>query len=178
MVEGHSTHPSRLWRSDTCKVEKNWALQLLVPSWLTLDSSALPSSLFPTLCGQPRTLVGHSGCSSGSGQAGCAFPPTRVPATQRELVTTHSLLPLTLLPSVSRFRNKAQESWLQQRSATLPSSIMTVPPKGEGLRAKVEVGHMSPWNSHRTFACAKAFSLLQRGRKQSFRKREVIPYVR
>lgn len=62
--------------------------------------------------------------------------------------------------------------------ATPPSSIKTLPAKGKGLRAEVEVGHMSPWSSHRTFAFAKAFSLLQRGRKQSFRKRKVIRYVR
>lgn len=56
------------------------------------------------------------------GRRGHGFPPTLVPATQRESVLTHSLPSLTLLPGSPLPRNKPRKMWLALEEALFPCS--------------------------------------------------------
>lgn len=138
-MEGHSTHASSLWGPDAHKtVENIRTLNGCPPATIAQLARVrhLRLVVFFILYSLPgsQELLAVA-VRVAVGRPGHGFPPTLVPATQRESVMTHSLSPLTLLPGLPLLRNKPRKMWLELEEVLFPFFPFILHPEGWGAGA-------------------------------------------
>lgn len=151
---------------------KNWALRLPVPAGgcpgqLSLALVSVPNSLSAATHTWPGVAVQWQWAG------GCL--PSHKCSSDTKRIGDDSLLP-SLDSSSQPFTAQKQgpgKSGCSQGEPPPPPSRLS--PLREGrLRAEVEVGHMSPWSSHRAFAFAKHSPCYRGGNRASERGRSSV----